>query len=307
MSRRIDLNDVRLLMQVVEHGSYTAAARAIGIPKSTISQRIATLEGIVGTGLIRRTSRSFSLTEAGSKLLPHARAIEDLARQLEQSLMEQGHKLQGTLRLSCSSALAQFALSPLVPRFLAKHDQAIIRVEASNRLVDIVGEGFDMALRGHVGPLKDSTLRQRVVAHTTWMLAASPDWLGVHGIPGTPQDVPQGETLCFSTSLEHPQWTLLHDGEEHHLRLKPRLLSDDMVTLRSAAIAAGGITCLPEYVLGGALRTGQLVRLLPGWSPPRSAISLLSPPKPQSSRLAGAFSDFLAADLTRTIGSEIES
>lgn len=82
MSRRIDLNDIRLLMQVVEHGSYTAAARAIGVPKSTISQRIAALEATVGTGLLRRTSRSFSLTEAGSLLLPHARAIEDLARQV---------------------------------------------------------------------------------------------------------------------------------------------------------------------------------------------------------------------------------
>ena len=305
MSRRLDLNDVRLLMQVVEHGSYTAAARATGIPKSTISQRIASLEVIVGTGLIRRTSRSFSLTEAGSQLLPHARAIEDLARQLEQSLAEQGQTLQGTLRLSCSSALAQFALSPLVPRFLAKHDQVIIRVEASNRTVDIVGEGFDVALRGHVGLLKDSILRQRVVAHTTWMLAASPDWLRVHGMPSTPAEVPPGETLCFSTSLERPQWTLQRDGEEHHLRVEPRLVSNDMVTLRSAAIAAGGITCLPEYVLGGALRTGQLVRLLPGWSPPRSTISLLSPPKAQSSRLASAFSDFLATELTRTIGSEI--
>ena len=305
MSRRIDLNDVRLLMQVVEHGSYTAAARAIGVPKSTISQRIATLEGIVGTGLLRRTTRSFSLTEAGMQLLPHARAIEDLALKLEQSLLERGRELQGTLRMSCSNALAQFALSPLVPRFLAKHDRVAIRLEASNRFVDIIGEGFDMTLRGHIGPLKDSSLRQRVVAHTTWTLAAAPDWMATHGGPSTPDDIPLGETLYFSATPDNECWSLQRDGEVYDVRVTPRLVSDDMATLRTAAIAAGGITCLPEYVLGSAIRTGQLVRVLPEWSPPVATISLLSPPKLQSSKLVSEFSDFLAVELSRTIGSEL--
>ena len=199
MSRRIDLNDIRLLMQVAEHGSYTAAARAIGVPKSTISQRIAHLEATIGTGLLRRTSRSFSLTEAGVQLLPHARAIEDLARQVEHALMEQNGTLQGTLRVSCSQAIAQFALSPIVPQFLAEHPRVTIKVEATNRLVDIIGEGFDMTVRGHVGQLKDSILIQRVVARTPWALAASPTWIERHGgLPATPDDIGSKETLCFS-------------------------------------------------------------------------------------------------------------
>ena len=297
MSRRIDLNDIRLLMQVVEHGSYTAAARAIGVPKSTISQRIAALEATVGTGLLRRTSRSFSLTEAGSLLLPHARAIEDLARQVEHALDEQGRELQGTLRVSSSNAIAQFALSPIVPRFLADHPRVSIRVEASNRLVDLVGEGYDMTVRGHVGPLKDSILIQRVVARTPWILTASPAWIEGHGAPEEPEGVPLEEALCFSNGFECPDWTVSAEGEERVLKVAPRLISDDMTSLRTSAIAGAGIAMLPAYILRAALESGELVQILPDWIGQTSNISVLTPPKLQSSRLAGAFSDFLAARL----------
>lgn len=297
MNRRIDLNDIRLLMQVIAHGSYTAASRAIGVPKSTISQRIAALEATIGTGLLRRTSRSFSLTEAGAQLLPHARAIEDLARQVEQALQEQGRELQGTLRVSCSNAIAQFALSPIVPRFLAENKRVIIRVEATNRLVDLVSEGFDMTVRGHVGPLRDSILIQRVVARTPWVLAASQGWIRVHGTPATPDELPPKETLYFSYAPECPAWMLGKGETKRLVHLAPRLISDDMISLRASAIADGGIACLPGYLLKSSFRSGDLVRVLPDWSAQTSNISVLTPPKAQSSRLAGAFSDFLAAQL----------
>lgn len=284
-------------MQVVEHGSYTAAARAIGVPKSTISQRIAALEAAIGTGLLRRTSRSFSLTEAGAQLLPHARAIEDLARQVEHALQEQGRDLQGTLRVSCSNAIAQFALSPIVPRFLAENERVVIKVEASNRLVDLVGEGYDMIVRGHVGPLRDSILIQRVVAHTPWVLAASPRWVEAHGAPAVPDELSFKETLCFSNAPECPAWTL-HRGEEKRLvHVAPRLILDDMISLRVSAVADGGIACLPGYLLKSSFESSDLVRVLPDWSAQTSSISVLTPPKAQSSRLARAFSDFLAAQL----------
>ena len=299
MNRRIDLNDIRLLMQVVEHGSFTAAAQAIGIPKSTISQRIAGLEVNVGTGLLRRTSRSFSLTEAGAELLPHARAIEDLARKVEHTLMDRATELQGTLRVSCSQAISQFVLSPIVPKFLADHDRVTIRVEASNRLVDLFSEGFDMTVRGHVGRLKDSTLIQRVVARTPWMIAASPGWVASHGQPSRPEDIVAEETLCFSTSSHCEGWTLSKDEEESVVAVSPRLITDDMISLRTSAVADGGVTCLPAYLMTDLFAKEKLVRLLPDWSAQVSTISVLTPPKPQSSRLAAAFSEFLAAQMPR--------
>jgi DNA-binding transcriptional LysR family regulator len=304
VKRRIDLNDIRLLMQVVEHGSYTAAARATGIPKSTISQRIAHLEATLGTGLLRRTSRSFSLTNAGARLLPHARAIEDLARQIERALMEQDGAFQGTLRVSCSHTIAQLALSPIVPRFLAEHPRVTINVEATNRLVDLVGEGYDMTLRGHVGPLKDSTLIQRVVARTPWALAASPAWIEAHGSPATPADLAMNETLCFSSTPDARTWLLSHGEVERCVEISPRLISDDMLALRMSSIAGAGIACLPAYVFAAAFRSGELIQVLPDWVAQTSCISVLTPPRAQSSPLAAAFSSFLAAQMPGVVGGD---
>ncbi len=297
MKRRIDLNDTRLLMYVVEHGSYTAAARATGIPKSTISQRIAALEATVGTGLLRRTSRSFSLTEAGQLLLPHARAFDELAQKVELSLLERGEALQGTLRISCSQTIAQFALSPVLPRFLAKHEHATVRLEASNRIVDLVTEGYDMAIRGHVGLLKDSTMIQRVVAHTPWLFAASSEWASRHGLPATPDDLPGTQALIFATHEFSDVWAMNRDGEKRLVKVTPRLILNDLISLQASVVAGGGMACLPAYLIKSDLQTGQLVRLLPEWWGPTSTISVLTPPKAQSSRLARAFSQFLAAEL----------
>jgi DNA-binding transcriptional LysR family regulator len=297
---RIDLNDIRLLMQVVESGSFTAASRALGVPKSTISQRIAALERAVGTGLLRRTSRSFSLTEAGSLLLPHARAIDDLSHKIHQALLEQGPDIAGTLRVSSSVVLAQFALATLVPKFLAEHRRVVIQVDVSNSTVDLIGGGFDMAVRGHLGPLKDSTLLQRVVARTPWSLAASPGWIAAHGAPTSPGELPADEVLCCPAADAAP-WRLGAGADAVTVAMRPRLLSDDMVTLRDAAIAGAGITCLPTYVMASALRAGLLVPLLAEWPPRPSSISVLTPPKLQSSRLAQAFSDFLAREMPRAV------
>lgn len=297
MPRSLDLNDVRLLMQVIDHGGYTAASRALGVPKSTISQRIAGLERSLGIGLLRRSSRSVSLTEAGSLLLPHARALRDVARQAEQALLERDGDLAGTLRVSCSSTVAQFALSPLLPRFLAEHGRVTIRIEASSRCVDLIGEGFDMAIRAHAGPLPDSSLRQRVLAHVPWLIVAAPDWLQRSGRPDRPEQVPAGQVLCFSTTQACHSWELRRGAEQRLVWLAPRLISDDLTLLRSVALAGGGLACLPGYLLRDALRTGTLVRVLEDWSAPASSLSVLSPPRPQSSRLAAAFSVFLAGEL----------
>lgn len=302
MAKGIDLNDIRLLVQVVEHGSFTAASRAVGVPVSTISQRIAGLERAIGTGLLRRTSRSLSLTEAGRSLLPHARAIQGLAEQIEQQLSNQSNGLVGTLRIACSNVLGQFGLSLLVPSFLSRHEGVTLQVEASNRQVDLISEGYDIAVRGHVGALANSTLLQRVIARTAWSLAASPHWIGMHGCPCSPEDIRTDQMLCF-TGVPEKTTILLRSGQQEvSIQMRPRLVSDDMITLRDAATAGTGITCLPNYVMAPSIREGHLVTILPDWSPPSSSVSVLTPPKAQSSRLTQAFSDFLAAEIPRVLG-----
>jgi DNA-binding transcriptional LysR family regulator len=301
----IDLNDIRLLTQVIEHGSYTAASRAVGVPKSTISQRVAALERVIGTGLLRRTSRAFSLTEAGALLLPHARAVEELAKKIEQVLLQPGREFAGTLRVSCSNAIAQFVICPLIPRFLSQNPEATIRLEATNRIVDVIGEGFDITIPGHSERLRDSTLLQRVVARTPWSIIAAPSWVGRNGMPTDPSDLSSVEALYFRTSHETPTWTLGRGDEKLTVRVSPRLISDDMAALRASVLAGGGVACLPNYIVGAPLRRGQLVAILPNWSPPSSTITLLTPPKTQSSRLARAFSDFVTAELARGIHSSV--
>ena len=216
---------------------------------------------------------------------------------MERMLFEQGEALAGTLRISCSIALSQFALSILVPRFLEQHENAVVRVEASNRTVDIVSEGYDMALRGHMGALKDSSLVQKVVARTPWSLYAAPDWIAAHGVPGSPGELRSDRMLFYSGQSGTPVLTLRRDGEEVTIPLSPRLAVDDMATLRASAVAGGGIACLPEYISAELVKSGRLLVVLPDWSLPGSIISVLTPPRAQSSRLTKVFSDFLAKEL----------
>jgi DNA-binding transcriptional LysR family regulator len=299
--RNLDLNDVCLLIKVVEHGNYTSASRVTGIPKSTISQRIAALERSVGTGLLRRTSRSLSLTEAGTLLLPHAQAIDRLAREAERALFDRGEELSGTLRVTASLALSQFALAPVLPAFLDQHSKVIVRLEPANRYVDIVGEGFDLAVRAHSAPLKDSILLQRIVARTPWSLAASPEWVASNEVPKTPDQLSTATTLLFGQWGDNAAWVLHRKGncEELTVPLAPRLISADMATLLAAAVHSAGITALPDYILSEPVRRGLLLPIMSDWAPPASSISTLSPPRPQSSRLAKAFSDFLSKELRK--------
>ncbi len=293
----IDLNDVRLLAQVVEHGNYTAAARATGVAKSTISQRICALERAAGNGLLRRNSRSLSLTEAGALLMPHARAIEHLAQTVERDLLDRQSELRGTLLIACAHALASVVLSASIARFLAAHPFVTIRIEAAADPVLCIAAGADMVIDDHAGSLRDCGLTQRVVARTEWALAASPAWLAANPAPATPDEIRIADTLCHATTRTCPPWILRSGEEERAVAVRARLVSDDIATLHAAALAGAGLACLPAYVLAPSLRTGALHPVLPGWSPAPTDVVVLTPPRPQSSRLARALSDVLASDL----------
>ena len=297
-SGNLDLNDLRLLMRVVEYGSYTAASKATGIPKSTLSQRVAALEEAVGTGLLRRNSRSLSLTEAGEILLPHARTIDEVAREAEIALNDRGVDLAGTLRVTTSFALSQFMLAPLLPKFLRQHPKVSIRVDVTNRYVDLIKEGYDLGVRAHGSPLQDSGLAQRVIARTPWAVLASPGWIKENQPLASPSDLEGKDVLFWSVQSELPQWTLRRGGEQAIVSITPRLSTDDMATLRTAALEGGGVTALPHYICRRAVETGELASLFESWELLTSSISLLTPPRRQSSRLTKAFSAFLASEMS---------
>lgn len=298
MRHVINLDYVRLFLRAVDHGGFKAGAASINMPKSTFAQRIAALEEQVGTSLFRRTSRSLSLTDAGANLVSHARGLEEVARQIERQFGDVDGELHGRLRISSSKAIAQFALSKLIPRFLELHPRASITLETTNKLVDLVADGFDMTIRAHVGPLKDSSLTQRAVARTPWMMVASPSWLRRRSAPIlAPEDIPPDEVLCFSSTPNATIWTLKNHHESVALEIRPRIVLDDMIAVRQACIVGSGIACLPGYLLCSAIEAGDLVRILPEWDCQTSTISVLTAPKPHSSRLASTFSNYLAAEM----------
>ncbi|EJL38455.1 transcriptional regulator [Caulobacter sp. AP07] len=296
----LDLNDMRLLMKVADHGGFTAASIATGVPKSTLSQRVTALEQAVGEALLRRSSRSLSLTEAGALVLRHARRIDAAAIEAEDALRGM-EAATGTLRISSSVTLAQFALAPLLPRFLADHPGVSVRVEATNRYVDLIGEGYDLGLRAHAAPLKDSALTMRTVTTIPWTIAASPDYLEINGEPERPDDLARASTLHFGPIDIEPRWTLAAQGQTIEVKLSPRLCSNDMAALHIAARAGAGVVALPRYVLKADLASGALRPLLPGWEMSQAALSILTPPRGQSSRVAKLFSDYLFGALTSVI------
>ena len=300
-SDHLDLNDLRLLLYVVEHGGFTAASKALSIPTSTLSQRITALERAAGTGLLRRTTRSLSLTEAGKLLLPHARAIEDLSREADRALSDLNSEMRGLLRITASVAISQFALGPILPKFLQDYPDIEVRLDATNRYMDLIGEGYDLGFRAYSEQLKDSTLLQRVVARTPWKLAASPGFVERHPQLLEPSDLQLAPILAFEPTGAEPIWELSRDETEVKVSISPALSSDDMATLRINALAGAGITGLPCYILASALDAGELVQVLPDWRLKGSAIAILSPPASQSSRLARAFRDFVVEALPATI------
>jgi DNA-binding transcriptional LysR family regulator len=282
----------------------------MAIPTSTISQRIASLERFAGTGLLRRTTRSLSLTEAGKLLIPHARAIEEQCREAQRTLLGFGGDLSGIIRVSSSIAVAQFALAPILPKFLRQNPDVAVCIDATNRYVDLVGEGYDVGIRAHSSTLKDSSLLQRVVARTPWSLAASPDYLLIKPALTEPAGLASARVLFFGSTNSELIWHLRCGDRTVDVDLTPCLACDDMAALKLAAIGGAGVVGLPTYIIDSALKQGQLVPILPDWRLTESAISIITPPKRQSSSITKCFTDFVAAELpvmtksfgTRTAG-----
>ncbi|GJL88416.1 MAG: LysR family transcriptional regulator [Minwuia thermotolerans] len=274
----MDLNHAFYFVNVAEKQGFSAAARALGIPKSRISRHVRQLEESLDTRLLQRNSRHLSLTEAGKAYLQHARAALDCMATAE-AAVRRGHDiLEGSVTLSCSVGVAQFAVSRLLPLYLAENPGVVVRQQVSNAFADLIGDGVDIAIRGHVRLLPDSQLIQRRVAVVPWHLFASPGYLESHGTPGTPEELEGRAALTLGWRPDHDSWSLQDAGGTtatvpHQVRLR----SDDMATLKQAAAEGLGIVALPHYVCRDEVAAGQLCRLLPDWTAGLPELSLLMP------------------------------
>jgi len=259
-----DLNNLYFFAKVVDFGSYTAAAKALGLQTSKLSRRIAALETELGVRLINRTTRRLSLTEAGKTFHRHCLALLDEAQAAKDAMSEILASPQGLVRISCPTGLLQGGVADILARFLVKHPRVRIALDATNRRVDVVDEGLDIAMRVRKPPLEDSDLVMRAFGPDEMILVASPELIAAHGKPQTLEDIGRMPTLSMASAGERATWRFLGmDGEPAELTHSPRLQTDDLFTLRRAALRGIGAVLVPRLIVAKDLERGALIRLLP--------------------------------------------
>lgn len=293
----LDLKDVFYFVQVVDRGGFTSAGSALRLPKSTLSHRVQELEAYLGVRLLNRTSRQFGMTDVGKEFYEYAVAMLHSSDVAEEAVRQRLTEPSGVIRLTTAVEIAQFALRELLPVFLNQYPKVRVIEIATDRYVDIVGEGFDLAIRGHTAALQNSTLVQRSLARVPWYLFASPRYLERMGVPESPADLARHATIAMVRN-GLLQWQLRGpQGEEIVMPIDPRFQSNNMVALKEAACASLGIAALPGYICRSELRAGTLQQLLPDWSAADARISTLIPFRTGLLPAVRSLVDFLAVEM----------
>jgi DNA-binding transcriptional LysR family regulator len=296
-----DLNNLYFFAKVVDFGSYTAAATALGLQTSKLSRRIAALETELGVRLINRTTRRLSLTEAGKTFHRHCLALLDEAQAARDAMSQILGSPQGLVRISCPTGLLQGGIANILARFLAKHPQVRIALDATNRRVDVVDEGLDIAIRVRRPPLEDSDLAMRTFGPDEVILVASPKLIAAHGEPRTLDDVAKMPTLSMASADERSTWRFLDaNGAPTELTHAPCLATDDLFTLRRAALQGIGAVLVPLLLVADDMAGGTLVRLLPSLQAQAGIIHAVFPSRRGMVPAVRALLDFLS-ETTKTV------
>ncbi|MEQ7918200.1 LysR substrate-binding domain-containing protein [Xanthomonas sp. WHRI 1810A] len=263
-----DLNDLYYFAKVVESGGFAAAGRALGIPKSRLSRRIAELEMRLNTSLLQRTTRKLALTAVGERYLQHCQAMLLEAEMADEAVASLSAEPRGRLRVSCPVGVTQWNLGAVVARFLTQFPQVQLEMLLVNRRVDLVNEGIDVAIRVRDVGDEDQHLIVRHLAPASAALVAAPSLLAGRRIL-TPQDLASLPVLGAIEADRKVHFQLVHASGEHcEVALEPRLATEDFTLRKAAALAGLGVTMLPMMHAHGELADGSLIRLLPQWSMP---------------------------------------
>lgn len=299
-----DLNDLYYFAQVVDHGGFAPAGRALNLPKSTLSRRIATLEERLGARLIQRSTRRFSVTEIGQTYYAHCKAMLVEAEAAQDAVELTRSEPRGVVRMTCPIALLHARVGLMLSDFLLQHPRVTVHLEAINRPVDVIAEGYDLAIRVRRPPLQDSDLVLRTFgAARPQCLVASPDLVARLGAPALPAELSRYPSLDLGPPRHDHRWELIGPlGAQVSLRHSPRLVSDDMIALRAAAIAGVGVVHLPQMVIQDQCARGQLMEVLPGWAPQPEVVHAVLPSRRCLLPAVRALIDFLAQRFEQTDG-----
>lgn len=290
-----DLNDLYYFVQVVDHGGFAPAGRAIGVPKSKLSRRIAALETRLGVRLIHRSTRSLTVTELGQAYYEHCAAMLVEADTAQETIERSVAEPRGLVRLSCPPGMLCFVVGALLTDFMAAYPEVRVELEASSRRVDVVREGFDLAIRVRFPPIEDSDLSQRTLSRSPQRLMASPALFARYQRPAVPGDLHGLPSLDWDRPGSGHVWCLDGpDGASTQIDHLPRLITDDLVTLRRAALAGLGIVQLPLLIGGADIAAGRLIDVIPGWAPREGVIQAVFPSRRGLLPAVRLLVDFLA-------------
>lgn len=293
-----DLNDLYFFAAVVEYSGFSAAGRALGIPKSRLSKRIAQLEERLGVRLLQRTTRRFVVTEVGERFYGHCRAVLEEARAAQDAVDELRAEPRGIVRLSCPVSLTQTMLAQVLPDFLLQYPKVQVRVIAANRRVDVISEGIDVAIRVRNKLDTDATLVVRSFGQSRVLPVASPRLLDERGRPATPAELTALPALSMNEHDGAQSWELIDaSGERVVVEIQPRLICGDFAMLLSAAQRGAGVAMLPEFVCAPAVARGELEVLLPQWSAPEGVMHFVYPSRRGQLPGVRALVEFLAERL----------
>jgi len=289
-----ELAAIRAFVAVVEHEGFSAAARRLGSSPSTISRQVTELEDRLGVRLLHRTTRRLSLTEAGEVYAERAHRIIAAVDDAAVAVTAPEGELAGQLRLTAPASIARLHLVPAIAAFHQEHPGVRVAMLITDRVVDLVGEGLDLAIR--IGRPRDSSLVARKIGETRRSLCASPDYLARVGRPRKPEDLENHSCLAFRSTLGPTAWRFESGSRRVDVRVQGPLVTLDGGALVTAAVAGMGIVLVPEWLTADALDRGELVRLLPRSKPvPASTPLYALMPHRQAPTKVRVFVEFVQA------------
>jgi DNA-binding transcriptional LysR family regulator len=296
-----DLNDLNFFVAVVANGGFSAAARALGIPKSRISRRVAALEAQLGVRLLERSTRRFRITLVGQDIYRHARAAITEAESIVDVAARMQGAPRGLVRISCPPG-ADRILAAELPLLLARYPDLRVQVIVSTRRIDLIEEGIDVAVRVRETLDTDADLQVKIIGHTSAILVAAPALLDAQGRPATPAALSSLPTLAQRERTGSDRWVLVDsEGNEETFDHEPRLSATTIPILKRAAASGVGVAFLPELVCRDLLDNGQLERVLPEWAGHESTVHLIFTSRRGLLPSVRAVIDFLAAALSTVL------
>jgi DNA-binding transcriptional LysR family regulator len=302
-----DLNDLRFFAAVVEHKGFSAAGRALNTPKSRLSKRVAQLEERLGVRLLQRTTRRFAVTEIGERFYAHCRAALEEAQAAQDVVDELRAEPRGTVRMSCPVSLVQTIIAHVLPDFLAAYPKVQVRVLSSDRRVDVISEGFDLAVRVREKLDTDASLVLRTFGLSRVLLVASHAFLDTHGRPHQPTEL---ERLPLLSMIEHEGAQILEltgpEGAKASAEMPARVICGDFALLLEAAKRGYGVATLPEFVCAPAIVKGELEVVLPEWTMPQGTMHFVYPSRRGQLPGVRALVEFLAERLPGAVRAKHE-